>query len=108
MTRIQSLLVVSTLMIVLASCQPSEPAAPAPASEPAAPETPESTAPPATEEVSYEPAYPTDVSSEGLSEGDVEQQEASHSHGGAEHSHDDGEHSHGEGEEDPADHDHKH
>ena len=48
--------------------------------------------------IEYEPAYPTDVSSEALSEGDVAQQEAEHSHdGGDEHSHEDESHEHGEG-----------
>lgn len=48
--------------------------------------------------VEYEPAYPSDVSSEELSESDVAQQET-HSHGeGEEHSHGEGDHEHGEGE----------
>ena len=42
-------------------------------------------------EVSYVPAYPQDVSSDELSEDDVEQQRGTtHSHGGEEHTHDDG------------------
>lgn len=61
--------------------------------------------------VTYEPAYPEEVSSEGLSEGDVAQQEASHSqgadeehsHGGDEHTHDAADHPH-DGPE--ADHSH--
>lgn len=50
----------------------------------------------------YEPAYPQEVSEEGLSEADVSQQEAAHDHGDDEdeHSHDhgdgEGEHSHGD------------
>ena len=42
-------------------------------------------------EVSYEPAYPDDVSSEGLSEEDEAQQGELHSHGdGVEHRHEPG------------------
>ena len=60
--------------------------------------------PPASD-VAYEPAYPADVSSEGLSEGDVAQQETPHSHdGGEEHTQGD-EEVHGE---DEGDHGHPH
>ena len=66
-------------------------------------EAPEAEAPVATgaAEVEYEAAYPEEVSEEGLTPGDVEQQEeAGHSHGddththGDEPHHDDGGHSH--------------
>jgi hypothetical protein len=53
--------------------------------------------------VTYEPAYPEEVSAEALSDEDVSQQDAAHGHAeGAEHAHGDDQHSHGEG----ADHDH--
>ncbi len=99
MTRTQTLLFASMLAIVVVSCQPGEsatqapPTAESPAAEPAAAETPaeDATPPDATTpagEVTYEPAYPADVSSEGLSEEDTAQQEGSeHSHGGATHTH---------------------
>ena len=53
------------------------------------------------DETTYEPAYPDDVSSEGLTDSDTGQQEASHSHSdGDEHTHEDGgTHSHDEGDE---------
>ena len=76
------------------ACQNGESAEPA-GEEPAAAEAPAS-------DVTYEPAYPTDVSEEGLSEGDTAQQQATHSHGGDEHSHAEGEdHPHGEDEDHP-------
>ncbi len=57
--------------------------------------------------VTYVPAYPEDVSSEDLSEDDVEQQQSTHSHGGEEHSHDDETHTHNDDEEHDGDnHDH--
>lgn len=56
--------------------------------------------------VLYEPAYPTEVSSEELSQEDVAQQPSEHSHDGTEeHSHGDG--SHDQGEE-GSDDDHAH
>lgn len=63
-------------------------------------------------QVTYEPAYPAEVSEEGLSEEDVAQQRQEHSHEdgeersheGEEHGHEDGGHTHGEDEGD--DHDH--
>ena len=59
------------------------------------------------ESVTYVPAYPEDVSSEDLSEDDVEQQQSTHSHGGDEHSHGDETHTHDDEEEhDGDDHDH--
>ncbi|MEM1203579.1 MAG: hypothetical protein AAGN66_10160 [Acidobacteriota bacterium] len=57
--------------------------------------------------VRFEPAYPADVSTEALDDGDTAQQQAlSH---GAEHSHGDGEHSHDQehgGEQHDGDHPH--
>lgn len=44
-------------------------------------------------EVTFEPAYPTDVSTEELDADDTAQQQT-HSHGDGEHSHGEGEHSH--------------
>jgi len=89
-------LFLATLAIVstLTACQPGGTDAEAPtdggggaaATEAPTAET-EPPPPDASSEVSYEPAYPEDVSSEGLSEDDVAQQET-HSHGGEEHSHD--------------------
>ena len=53
--------------------------------------------------VEYQPAYPTDVSSETLSEDDIAQQETTHSHDGSEeHAHDD-ENGHGDSEEETHD-----
>ncbi len=106
MTRTQSLLLSSMLTIAVVSCQSSEPEPPpAPAAEPNAtgsaapdPVATDAPTPPASEEVAYEPAYPADVSSEGLSDEDEAQQKAGHSHGDATHSH-------GE-DENQADHDH--
>ena len=51
-------------------------------------------------QVEYEPAYPTDVSAEGLSEDDVSQHEAAHSHGEEEHTHGEDSHTHDEDEGD--------
>lgn len=45
--------------------------------------------------VSYEPAYPAEVSADGLDADDAAQQEQAHSHGGDEHSHGEGAHEHG-------------
>jgi hypothetical protein len=72
-------------------CQKTAPVEPANGEAPAVEER--GTASTASE-VTYEPAYPTEVSEEGLDEEDVTQQTTTHSHGGAEHSHGDGEHSH--------------
>jgi hypothetical protein len=60
---------------------------------------------PTTGAVTFEPAYPAEVSPEGLTEQDVTQQETPHSHdGGEEHTHGDEEdHDAGEG-----DHGHPH
>lgn len=67
----------------------------------AAAETPAAAASP-TAGVAYEPAYPTDVSAEGLSAQDVSQQEIPHRHDGGE------EHTHGEGEDAAESDDHGH
>ncbi len=60
----------------------------------------------AAEAVEYEPAYPAEVSGEGLSEEDVAQQQTGHSHDGGEHSHGPDGHSHDGGESSDDDHDH--
>lgn len=50
------------------------------------------------ETIEFEPAYPADVSTEGLSSEDVDQQKKEHSHDeGDDHSHDDGSHAHDDG-----------
>lgn len=55
----------------------------------------------AEDEVAYEPAYPEEVSDEGLTEEDTAQQETAHSHDG------EGEHSHGpDSHSDGTDHEH--
>lgn len=97
---IRTALLLSIVALTSLACQqPADDATDAPASEPTASDS-SSEAEPAVE---YEPAYPTDVSSEELSQDDVAQQEATHSHdGGEEHSHDEGDHDHGDGD----DHDH--
>jgi hypothetical protein len=51
----------------------------------------------AAPEVTYEPAYPADVSEEDLSAADAGQQTVTHSHGGEEHSHGEDDHTHDEG-----------
>ena len=66
-----------------------EAAAPAAAASPAA-------------TVAFEPAYPAEVSAEGLSAQDAAQQETPHSHDGGE------EHTHGEEKGDEGDHGHPH
>ena len=101
----KTILLLSLLVLTSLACQQpasDETATPAPA--PAA--TSEAHSATETEPaVEYEPAYPTDVSSEELSESDVAQQET-HSHGeGKEHSHDEGDH---EGGEEEADDGHQH
>lgn len=95
MKKIQSLLGTLALLLALTACQGSgEADAPTVDSNPAAVET---ETPDPENEVTYEPAYPEEVSEQGLSDTDVAQQET-HSHGGEEHSHGDGDHSHGDGE----------
>lgn len=93
--------------LLTAGCRQDAPAG-SPSAEPATTEAPAADAEASStpsEQVAYEPAYPAEVSAEGLGEQDVAQQEAGHSHDGEEHSHDDGDHSH---EEDEADGDHEH
>jgi len=91
-TKTSSILAVSTLVLAVAACAPGSKSEPQGKQPTAAAEISETVAPPAAEEVSYEPAYPQDVSDEALTVQDVEQQEASHSHGpGTEdHTHEDG------------------
>lgn len=64
--------------------------------DPAGSEASASTTGSAEDEVAYEPAYPEEVSSEGLTEEDTAQQEDTHSHGPDSHTHDNG---HDENEE---------
>ena len=100
MTRIHTLLSASLLALAITSCQSTEPESPAPANTPEAAESPtETSAPEPSDGVAYEPAYPADVSSEDLSEQDVDQQGAGHEPGDDDHSHDDGSHSHDDEEE---------
>lgn len=102
MTRFRTIPLVAVILLAgaLAAC----------AGEPASPATDTSDAPSqgagAAEEpeVEYEPAFPEEVSSEGLSEADAAQQEThghddgtTHTHGDEDaddHGHDDGPHSH--------------
>ena len=80
------------LLFLATACQQTSAGNPStPVSEASAPTQPaaSSKVEAASEEVTYEPAYPEDVSAEGLDADDAAQQET-HSHGGAEHSHDDG------------------
>lgn len=59
---------------------------------------PPSSAAPEGEAVQFEPAYPEEVSGEGLSAEDEAQQAVTHSHGGEAHTHEDGDESdHGDG-----------
>lgn len=66
----------------------------------------------ATGDVEFEPAFPEEVSSEGLTTEDVRQQEAAHGHGDEAHAHDDEGDAHAHDDEDHAhdgeeeDHDH--
>jgi len=95
----------SLLVLTALACQqPASDETATPAPEPAATSAPNA----ATETepaVEYEPAYPTDVSNEELSESDIAQQETP-SHGeGDEHSHGEGGHEHG-AEEAHDDHQH--
>jgi hypothetical protein len=86
------------LAAVAAGCSQPPPAGPVettptPAGAPAAPATPPA------ETTTYEPAYPPDVSPEGLTEKDAAQQAKPHRHGGGEaHTHDEkeqeGDHGH--------------
>jgi len=81
------------LVLTFAACAPSPSSGPQAEQPVPVTESGQQVAPsPVEEEVSYEPAYPEDVSEEGLTEEDVKQQEAGHSHGpGTEdHSHEDG------------------
>lgn len=88
-----SLLVLITSLFTLA-CQQEAPAESATEKTESAQEAP-SVPPaeveiPAEETVEFEPAYPEDVSAEGLSTEDISQQETQHSHDGGEaHSHGD-------------------
>ena len=85
-------LAVPTLALTLMACAPSQKSEPQGEQPVSAAESSEQvTSSTAEEEVSYEPAYPQDVSDEALTDEDVELQEAGHSHGpGADHTHEDG------------------
>ena len=91
LTKTWGSIAVFTLVLTVSACGPGSKSEPE-AEQPAASESSQQVAPSTEEEeVIYEPAYPADVSEEGLTEEDVEQQEAGHSHGpGAEdHIHED-------------------
>jgi hypothetical protein len=106
MTKLLPLFPILALALGASACQSADTDAATPPDASAATSSTATTEP----EVEYEPAYPGEVSSEGLTEGDVAQQETTHSHGGEEHSHDDGdEHAHDDGDEhedDDGSHDH--
>lgn len=89
------------LTLTSLACAGEPPADSEPAAAPAAAE---SATPTEAGAVTYEPAYPEEVSGEELAESDVAQQEAEHAHAdGAEHSHGpDSDHDHDHGD----DHDH--
>jgi hypothetical protein len=91
-TKTSSILAALALVLALVACAPSSKSEPQGEQPTAAAESSETIAPPAAEEVSYEPAYPEEVSDEALTAQDVEQQEAGHSHGQGtkDHTHEDG------------------
>ena len=89
-TRTGSILTVLSLVLTFVACAPSSKSEPQGEQPAPATESSEPVATPTVEEVTYEPAYPQDVSDEVLTDEDVEQQEAGHSHGaGADHTHED-------------------
>ena len=90
-TKANSILAVLILVFTLVACAPSSKSEPQGEPPDSADESSEHVAAPAAKEISYEPAYPQDVSDEALTAEDVEQQEAGHSHGpGTEdHTHED-------------------
>lgn len=93
MTPKRILVPLSTLVLVLLTtgCRHGDRNEPPGAEEPVATEAPattgEAAADPPAADVTYEPAYPAEVSEEGLSEEDAAQQQTTHAHGGEEHSH---------------------
>ncbi len=90
-TTTGSTFAILTLVLTLVACAPSPKSEPQGEQSAPAAKGSERVAPPTAEEINYEPAYPDDVSDEGLTDEDVEQQEAGHSHGaGADHTHEDG------------------
>lgn len=95
-------LILSLLALTFLACQqPASEETTTPAPEPAAAASDSSPAVETEAGVEYEPAYPTDVSAEELSEDDVAQQETTHAHdGGEEHAH---EGDHGESEKEAHD-----
>lgn len=93
-------------LLGLACGQPASDA-PAPSTEEPPAAAADGAEAPAGDEVTFEPAYPTDVSTEGLDDDDTAQQQ-SHSHGSDTHSHDDGEHSHDDGDHSHGEDEHSH
>lgn len=91
-------LILSLLALTSLACQqPASEETTAPTPEPSAAVSDSSPAAETESAVEYEPAYPTDVSAQELSEDDVAQQATTHAHdGGEEHAH---EGDHGESEE---------
>lgn len=88
--KTSSVFVALALVLTLVACAPGSKSEPQGEQSAPAVDTSEPVAAPAAQEVTYEPAYPEEVSEEGLTDEDVEQQEAGHSHGpGADHTHDD-------------------
>ena len=91
-------------LLALTACAPAEDAPstqnPTPTSKSAAADTADN---PAEEEVTYEPAFPEDVSDEALSGEDIEQQHG-HSHDDDEHGHEHGEGGHSHGDEHDGEH----
>jgi hypothetical protein len=91
-TKTLSSCVVLSLVLTLGACGPSPKSEPQGEQKaPTVDSSDEATAP-IVDEVAYEPAYPEEVTDEGLTEEDQAQQEAGHSHepGTADHTHDDG------------------
>lgn len=97
--RILTATTVALLALAAGACGAGDPAGdppPANAVEEAA------AAPGAAEAVEYEPAYPEEVSGEGLTEEDEAQQAVTHTHDGEAHTHEEGE----ESDHDDGSHDH--
>jgi len=90
-TKTGSTLAVLAFVLTLIACAPSSKSEPAAEQPVPAATSSEPIAPPTANEVTYEPAYPEEVTDEGLTDEDVKQQEVGHSHGpGADHTHEDG------------------
>ena len=91
-TKTSSILPVLILILTVVACAPGTQSEPQAEQAASAAESSEPIAPPTEEKISYEPAYPQDVSDEALTAEDVEQQEVGHSHdpGTEGHTHEDG------------------